>query len=250
MQLQQQQQQKQQQQQQVKQQLQKQSNEWVQIVRKTNKTDVDLQRSTKSTSTTSKTDKKTESKTKIERRILITRSSSTAARASPLAIRNAVNSALTSNEASRNAAVIAANYNEKDTIILTTREDCNTKVVLKYKQQIYEQLRKVDSVINKPQVQENWTKIIIHYISTEQYNNTTESINELHHEIENMNPSVKLITSPRWLNSLKRREGKSRSSIVIAISDHELAKKIINRGLWIDGRRTKTERFTEVKSTD
>ena len=65
-----------------------------------------------------------------------------------------------------------------------------------------------------------------------------------------MNPSVKLVTSPRWLTSSKRREGKSRSSIVITISNHELAKKIINRGLWIDGRRTKTERFTEVKPTD
>src|SRR5439155_13784503 len=122
-----------------------------------------LQRSTKSTSTLmltlTKADEKTKSKTKIERRILVTRSSSTAARASTLAIRNAVNSALTSNGAPRNVAVIAANYNEKDTIILTTREDCNTKVVLKYKQQIYEQLRKVDSVINKLQVQKNWTKI-------------------------------------------------------------------------------------------
>src|SRR5206468_5894115 len=85
---------------------------------------------------------KIKSKTKIERRILVTRSSSTAARASPLAIRNAVNSALTSNGAPRNATVIAANYNEKDTIVLTTREDCDTKVVLKYKQQIYEQLQK------------------------------------------------------------------------------------------------------------
>jgi len=103
----------------------------------------------------SKTDKKIESKTKIERRILITRSSLTAARASSLAIRNAVNSALTSNGAPRNATVIAANYNEKGTIILTIREDCDAKVVLKYKQQIYEQLRKIDSVINKPQVQKN-----------------------------------------------------------------------------------------------
>ena len=65
-----------------------------------------------------------------------------------------------------------------------------------------------------------------------------------------MNPSVKLVTSPRWLTSLKRREGKNRSSIVITISDHELAKTIINRGLWIDGRRTKTEKFTRVKPTD
>ena len=121
---------------------------------------------------------------------------------------------------------------------------------MKYKQQIYEQLRKIDSVINKPQVQENWAKIIVHHVSTEQYNDTTESINELHHEIENMNPSVKLVTSPRWLTSPKRREGKTRSSIVITISDQELAKKIINRGLWIDGRRTKTERFTGVKPTD
>ena len=74
---------------------------------------------------------------------------------------------LTNNGAPRNAAVIAANYNEKDTIILTIREDCDAKVVLKYKQQIYEQLRKIDSVINKPQVQKNWAKIIIHYVSTE-----------------------------------------------------------------------------------
>ena len=113
--------------------------------------DVDLQKSTKSTATsTSKADEKTKSKTNIERRILITRSSSTAARASTLAIRNAVNSVLTSNGAPRNAAVIAANYNEKGIIILTTREDCDAKVVLKYKQQIYEQLRKIDSVISKP----------------------------------------------------------------------------------------------------
>jgi hypothetical protein len=65
-----------------------------------------------------------------------------------------------------------------------------------------------------------------------------------------MNPSVKLVTSPRWLTSSKVREEKSRSSIVIAISDHELAKKIINRGIWVDGRRTITEKFMRVKPTD
>src|SRR5439155_24961250 len=133
-----------------------------------------------------------------------TRTSTIAERASTLAIRNTVNLALTRNGALRNVAVIATNYNEKDTIILTTREDYDVKVVLKYKQQIYEQLRKIDSVINKLQVQKNWAKIIVHYVSIEQYNDTTESINELHHEIENMNPSVKLVTSPRWLTSPKR----------------------------------------------
>src|SRR6185295_12146492 len=128
-----QQQQQQQQQQQVKQQLQKQANEWVQVVRKTSKNDVDLQKSTKSTSTTSKIDEKIKAKTvKINRRILITRSSLTADRASTLAVRNAVNSALTNSGAPRNAAVIAVNYNEKDTIILTIREDCAAEVVLKY----------------------------------------------------------------------------------------------------------------------
>jgi hypothetical protein len=65
-----------------------------------------------------------------------------------------------------------------------------------------------------------------------------------------MNPSVRLVTSPRWLTSSGAREGKSRSSVVIAISDHELAKKIVNRGIWIDGRRTKTEKYIEVKPTD
>jgi hypothetical protein len=62
---------------------------------------------------------------------------------------------LINSEALRNIAVISANYNEKDTIILTIREDCVAEVVLKYKQQIYEQLCKLDSVINKPQIQEN-----------------------------------------------------------------------------------------------
>src|SRR5205807_587027 len=150
----------------------------------------------------------------------------------------------------RNEEIIAINYNEKDTIILTTREDCNAKVVLKYKQQIYEQLRKVDSVINKPQVQKSWAKIIVHHVSTERYNDTTGSMNELYHEIEKMNVSVKLITSPRWLTSPNAREGKTRSLIVIAISDHELAKKIVNRELWIDERRTKTEKYMRVKPTD
>src|SRR5437762_3742538 len=53
-----------------------------------------------------------------------------------------------------------------------------------------------------------------------------------------MNPSVKLVTSSRWLTSSKRREGKSRSSIVIAISDHKLAKKMINR----EKNHTKTKK--------
>src|SRR6185295_8912002 len=98
--------------------------------RKTNKNDVDLQKSTKSTPTASKIDEKTKAKTvKINRRILITRSSSTAERASTLAVRNAVNSALTNSGAPRNVAVIAVNYNEKDIIILTTREDCAAEIV-------------------------------------------------------------------------------------------------------------------------
>jgi len=183
------------------------SNAWVQVVRKTNATNVDLKKSTATTATTATTkaiDNRKKLVSKNDRRILIARKTNSA-RANTLKIRDTVNEVLTKCKAGKNAAVVSAFYNEKGTILLTTCEDCSKNVVLKYKQQIYEALKEVDSAINEPQAQANWAKIIVHRISTERYDNSAEAMNALHREIETMNTGIALVTSPRWISRAESR---------------------------------------------
>src|SRR5215213_124307 len=209
------------------------SNAWVQVVRKTNTTNVDLKKSTATTATTATTkaiDNRRDLISKNDRRILIARKTNSA-RANTLTIRDTVNEVLTKCKAEKNATVVSAFYNEKRTILLTTREDCSKNVVLKYKQQIYEALKKVNSAINEPQAQANWAKIIVHRISTERYDNSAESMNALHREIETMNTGIALVTSPRWISRAESRLVNRFGSIVIAIDDHKRAEQIINAGL-------------------
>src|SRR5215213_395178 len=201
------------------------SNAWVQVVRKTNATNVDLKKSTATTATTT-TKKAIDNRKKLvsknDRRILIARKTNSA-RANTLKIRDTVNEVLTKCKTEKNAAVMSAFYNEKGTILLTTREDCSKNIVLKYKQQIYEALKNV---------------------------NSAESMNALHRKIETMNTGIALVTSSRWISRAESRLINRFGSIVIAIDDHKRAEQVINAGLWIDGYRVKTEKFLTVRKTD
>lgn len=72
----------------------------------------------------------------------------------------------------------------------------------------------------------------------------------LKQEIETMNPSVKLITTPRWLTKPEQRKNKGFSSIVIAVQSHNEAESILKKSLWLFNRKLKTARYLAVKPTD
>ena len=117
-----------------------------------------MKKSAATTATTTATKKATDNRRELvsnnNRRILIARKTNSVC-VNTLTIRDTVNEMLTKCKAGKNAAVVSAFYNEKGTILLTTREDCSKNVVLKYKKQIYEVFKEMNSAINKLQAQAN-----------------------------------------------------------------------------------------------
>ena len=86
-----------------------------------------------------------------DRRILIPRTDANAAKSDVINIRNTINRVLREQKA-KNAIIITATYNEKGTIVCTTREDCTAAEVLKHKDAIYKELTKVDKAIRILQI--------------------------------------------------------------------------------------------------
>ena len=235
------------------------ANKWTEIVRKTNKNNVDLtQKIEKSQNgilnkSVQNNNKNATEKSKpiswIDRRIILCQSTNEkCTQTEQLEIRNSINKILVKND--KNIAIISVTQNDKNTLIATTRENCTKFDVLKYKNQIMEQLQKLQNVeIIDIKPLEFWAKLIVHGVSTERYTNTAESMNNLFYEIENMNLDAKLMTAPRWLTDIEKRKSRH-SSIVIAIDTFENANKFLQRGLWIDGKKLKCEKFLQSKPTD
>ena len=97
-------------------------------------------------------------------------------------IRNTINRTLREQKA-KNAIIIAAAYNEKSTIVCTTREDCTAAEVLKYKNAIYKELSKVDKAIRILQIHVEWSKVIVHNVLCKRYEDDETLMNALAHEI-------------------------------------------------------------------
>ena len=121
-----------------------------------------------------------------DRRILIPRTDASAAKTDVINIRNTINRVLREQKA-KNVIVIAAAYNEKGTIVCTTREDCTAAEVLKHKNAIYKELTKVEKAIRTLQIYVEWLKVIVHNVSCKRYEDDETSMNALAHEIQNMN---------------------------------------------------------------
>jgi hypothetical protein len=188
--------------------------------------------------------------TKNDRRILIPRNPKNAPRSNTLEVRNTVNKSLARCNAPARVVVTSATYNSVGTLILTTREDCTNGDVLKHKDEIFKDLKKIDSAIQAPKKDEKWAKVIVHGVPTGAVDDGAAGMNDLKQEIEQMNPSIKLVTTPRWLTKPEQRKDKGFSSVVIAVQSHKEAEPILKKSLWLFNRQLKTARYLAVKPTD
>jgi hypothetical protein len=188
--------------------------------------------------------------TKNDRRILIPRNPKNATRSNTLEVRNTVNKSLARCNAPARVVVTSATYNSVGTLILTTREDCTNGDVLKHKDEILKDLKKIDGAIQAPKKDEKWAKVIVHGVPTGAVDDDAAGMNGLKQEIEQMNPSVKLVTTPRWLTKPEQRKDKGFSSVVIAVQSHKEAEPILKKSLWLFNRQLKTARYLAVKPTD
>jgi len=119
-------------------------------VKKNTNKNVDLTK--KSTNTQQSQQKQQKRITMNDRRILISRNSANAQKANVINIRDTINRVLREHKAAKNIVIISATYNEKGTIVCTTREDCTAATILKYKEFIFNELSKIDDAIRTPQV--------------------------------------------------------------------------------------------------
>src|SRR5947209_7496671 len=132
-----------------------------------------------------------------DRRILIPRTNAIAQKANVINIRDSINHVLREHKAEKNIVVIAATYNEKGTIVCTTREDCTAAAILKYKEFIYKEIQKINNAVRTSQIHVEWSKVIVHNVSCERYTDDDKSMNNLQHEIQDMNSKMELVTVSR-----------------------------------------------------
>src|SRR6185295_2886089 len=86
--------------------------------------------------------------------------------------------------------------------------------------------------------------------SCKRYTDDDKSMNTLQHEIQNMNSEVELVTVSRWLTQKNVRQTKTNSSIVIAVKTQEQAKKLVNRGVWVDSEKKTATHFVKSRPYD
>src|SRR5690606_12693550 len=109
--------------------------------------------------------------------------------------------------------------NEKKSYILSTLGNTPASEILKYRANVEEALRKIDKSILRIEGDKKWYLLIVHGISTTNYDDSMKAMTQLRTEIESYNPSVNLLNNPRWLTGPEKWEGKKSSSVSIALDN-------------------------------
>jgi hypothetical protein len=184
--------------------------------------------------------------TKKQRTIVVHRQPTATRLLDPLKVRNAINTALEKSEAPTHLRVTTVATNQKNHIVLTTREDCPADTLLQFKATILQAITEVDGTPTAIQASQPWFKIMVHGISTERYPDNDTGLITLQREIES-HSTLKLATPPRYASRPESRLGKTASSVVICLTSAEEATNILKHRIAIDGALHRTERFWAVK---
>ena len=151
-----------------------------------------------------------------------------------LNIRNTINRTLKEADGeSTKLSVVAVKETLKGNLELSTREGCTPEQVLKFSSLLLPPLHQLGLYITCFQPTTDWHKVAVHGVDLSFFPDTKEGMEQLEDEIHLSNPSVKLVTPPRFLTSPEARNGKSHSSIVIAVGDAKTAATVVNKGLFI-----------------
>jgi hypothetical protein len=186
--------------------------------------------------------------TKKQRTIVVRRQIATTAPLDSLRIRDAINSQLEKSRAPNHLRIVTVTTNQKNNIVLTTREDCTAITLLEFKAAILNAIASADGTPTAIQASQPWSKIMVHGIDTQRYPDTDTGMKTLQGEIES-HTSLKLATPPRYATRPESRVGKTASSVVICLTSAEDASNVLKHRIAIDGTLHRTERFWAVKPT-
>jgi hypothetical protein len=138
--------------------------------------------------------------------------------------------------------------NQKNNIVLTTREGSHANNLLEFKATILQAITTVDGSPTAILASQPWIKIMVHGINTQRYLDNEAGMRALHQEIES-HSTLKLTATPRYASRPESRLGKTASSVVICLTSAEDAASILKHRIAIDGTLHRTERFWAVKPT-
>lgn len=209
-----------------------------------------LSGTTQPTATSPTTNRKTNTISRSQRTITITRASHEKPNCTPPQFRDAVNTALKNAGAPANALISSVNLNQNNNIVLLTREDCTANTILAYKDLIDRTAHQLDSSVVCIKPQEVWSKVAIHGINLEAFPDTAQGMQLLQEEIETHNPTITLTTLPRYLTRPENRINKRDSSVCVCVNSETLARQMTKQGVLILCQRRKTERYWTARPSD
>lgn len=154
----------------------------------------------------------------------------------PFTIRNEINRAFQNNNIKKPVIASITKSKSNLSIILITMDDFSAKFLIETKA-IWETYIPFTNY----QYDEEWIKLIAHKVPTKPFQ-CEEGPNMLKEDIESFN-NIKLIRTPIWLSQEETRLQKNHSSIIIHISDPQLADILIKRKIFIAGELCKIEKF-------
>jgi hypothetical protein len=111
---------------------------------------------------------------------------------------------------------LSAQLTQKGNITLLSPPSVSASEAVKFHPEIKEALKSLDITALSTTANSRWSKFIVHGIPTT-IGEGTEAATALGNAIHLAAPTINLAQAPRWLSTTKQREGKSHSSMVVAL---------------------------------
>jgi hypothetical protein len=161
-----------------------------------------------------------------------------------IAVRDIINKALRNADAPPSLKIMSVQMNAKGNYSCLTSEQHSSQEMNPYCPNIFKALKAWEKEILAVRVNQVWSKVVVHSVSTEYFMDNDLGMAALRNEIEEYN-EVKLVTLPRFLTKPEKREGKTRSSIVLAVGSKEEASLLKKNGTLINNRIHVTNTFID-----
>jgi hypothetical protein len=167
-----------------------------------------------------------------------------------LILRNTINKELLTAKAPESLQISGISWNLKANLLLYTRDGFTSTDFDLHKATIETVVKNSDQNALFLCKQESWYKIAIHGVPIMDYPDDHTGMNDLQAELEYQNTDLILAASPRYMTHPDKRNGKSHSSVMIAITSKSMYNKLIKNGILIFGQRHRTGAYLTARPGD
>ena len=165
-------------------------------------------------------------------------------------MRDTINTVLKHNKAPASLTISGIQWNRRGNLTLTTLNKFTEDELEPHLATIKAQIEKFDKEVSAVGKQETWTKVIIHNVDLERFEDNEAGMKKLETELETFNEGLVLASTPRYLTRPESRKDKAHSSCVIAMKDRSHLKRLLRYGITIFDRQCKTEEYFSARPTD